>query len=199
MDTLDAIISRHSVPVPFLAEPAPDDAALRRIIAAGSAAPDHGRLRPWRFVVIRGEARSRLGQVFEEALRRREPDAAEAALEQERGRPLRAPLLLAVLVATDPDHAKIPLVEQVLSGGAAVQNMLLAAHALGYGAKWVTGSNAYDGHVKTALGGQADDVIAGFLHLGTVAGEPPAVPHAEPATHGFEWHGPERMTPLGAG
>lgn len=196
MDTLDAIASRHSVPAPFLTDPAPDIASIRRIIAAGSAAPDHGLLRPWRFVVIRGEARHRLGEVFADALVRRIPDADAAAREQERARPTRAPLLIAVLIAADPEHPKIPLVEQILSGGAAAQNMLLAAHALGYGAKWVTGSNAYDEHVKRALGGRPHDVIAGFLYIGTIEREPPAVPHAEPSTHGLEWHGPEQVTPL---
>lgn len=196
MDTLDAIAGRHSVPAPFLAEPAPDDAALERIIAAGSAAPDHGRLRPWRFLVIRGEARDLLGEIFVEALVQRSPDAGEAAKEQERARPIRAPLMIAVLVTTDPHHAKIPLVEQILSAGAAAQNMLLAAHALGYGAKWVTGSNAYDDSVKRALGGGPDDVIAGFLHFGSVTGDPPAVPHAEPSSLGFEWRGRDAVAPL---
>lgn len=197
MDTLDAITGRHSVPAPFLTEPAPDAEAVARIVTAGSAAPDHGRLRPWRFLVIGGEARARMGEVFVDALRAREPDADEAAVEQERGRFLRAPMVVAVLVTLDPDHPKIPAVEQILSGGAAAQNMLLAARALGFGAKWVTGANAYDGRVKEALGGGPGDVIAGFLYLGTPSGEPPKVPHADPAEHGFLWRGPGETEPLG--
>jgi nitroreductase len=187
MDALTAILSRHSVPPAFLAEPAPAGAALERILAAGAAAPDHGRLRPWRFVPIGGDDRVRLGAVFAEALRRRQPDAPDAALEQERQRPLRAPLLIMVAARVASDHPKIPVVEQILSTGAAVQNMLIAAHALGFGAKWVTGDNAYDDHVKAALGLAPGDQIAAFLHLGTIAGTPPLVPHAEPAAHTSAW------------
>ena len=96
MEALEAVLTRQSVAPTFLGEPGPDDAALARILAAGACAPDHGKLRPWRFIVIRGPARERLGEVFVEALARRQPDAPEAAIEQERTRPLRAPLLIAV-------------------------------------------------------------------------------------------------------
>jgi nitroreductase len=189
MEALQAVITRQSVAPAFLGEPAPEGLALERILAAGASAPDHGRLRPWRFIVIRGEARHRLGEVFAEALRKRQPDAPEAALEQERARPLRAPLLIAVAARLDPQHPKIPEIEQILSTGAAVQNVLLAAHAQGFGAKWLTGANAYDEHVKAALGLAADDRLAGFVHLGTIEGTPPAVPHADPREHTTEWTG----------
>ena len=138
MDALEAVLTRHSVPPAFLAEPAPDDATLERILAAGASAPDHGRLRPWRFIVIRGPARARLGEVFAEALVRRQPDAPAPALEQERARPLRAPLLIVVGARLEPQHPKIPEIEQILSTAAAAQSILIAAHALGYGAKWLT-------------------------------------------------------------
>ena len=189
MEALDAVMTRSSVAPAFLAEPAPEGTALERILAAGASAPDHGRLRPWRFIVIRGEARVRLGEVFAAALRQRQPDASEAAIEQERARPLRAPLLIAVVAKVDPQHPKIPEVEQILSTGAAVQNMLIAAHAQGFGAKWLTGANAYDAHVKAALGLCPDDRLAGFVHLGSVDGKPPAVPHADPTELTVEWSG----------
>ena len=190
VEALTVLMSRHSVAPAFLAEPAPDDAALERILAAGAAAPDHGRLRPWRFIVIRGAARARLGDVFAEALQRRTPDAPEAALAQERERPLRAPLLIAVVAKVARDHPKIPEIEQILSTGAAVQNILLAAHALGYGAKWLTGANAYDEHVKEALGLDHDDRLVSFIHIGSLAGDAPKVPHADPRDHTVEWQGP---------
>jgi nitroreductase len=189
MEALEAVITRCSVPPAFLAEPAPDDAALERILAAGASAPDHGRLRPWRFIVIKGTARARLGEVFAAALRRRDPAAPEAALEQARGGPLRAPLVIAVVATIDPRHAKIPEIEQILSAGAAVQNMLLAAHAQGYGGKWLTGANAYDEHVRVALGLATDDRLVAFLYLGSVDGQPPTVPHADPREHAVEWSG----------
>ena len=189
MEALEALLTRQSIAPAFLCEPAPDDAALARMLAAGAAAPDHGKLRPWRFIVIRGQARERLGEVFVEALRRRQPDAPAAAIEQERTRPLRAPLLIAVAAKVDREHAKIPEIEQILSTAAAAQNILLAAHAQGFGAKWLTGANAYDEHVKGALGLTPGDRLIGFIYLGTVDGSPPAVPHADAREHAIEWQG----------
>jgi nitroreductase len=189
MDALAALSTRHSIAPPFLTEPGPDQPMLAQILAAGASAPDHGRLRPWRFIVIRGHARERLGQVFAEALVRRQPDAPAEALEQERGRPLRAPVLIAVVARVDPQHPKIPEFEQILSTGAAVENILLAAHAQGFGAKWLTGANAYDDHVKVALGLTGNDRLAGFVHLGTVDGKPPQVPHADARELTVEWRG----------
>lgn len=189
MNALDAVLTRRSVPPAFLGEPAPDDAALERILAAGASAPDHGRLRPWRFILIRGPARARLGEVFVQALLRRQPDAPAAAVEQERARPLRAPLLIAVAAKVEPQHPKIPEIEQILSTAAAAQNILIAAHAQGFGAKWLTGANAYDEHVKDALGLAPGDRLVGFIHVGTIEGSPPAVPHADPREHVVDWQG----------
>jgi nitroreductase len=189
MDTLAALNTRHSVAPPFLAGPGPDEAMLAQILAAGASAPDHGRLRPWRFIVIRGAARERLGEVFADALAKRQPDAPESALEQERGRALRAPVVIAVVAKLEPKHPKIPEFEQILSAGAACENILLAAHAQGFGAKWLTGTNAYDAHVAAALGLEPDDRLAGFVHIGTVEGAPPQVPHADASACTVEWQG----------
>ena len=190
MEALEAILTRQSVAPAFLREPGPEDAALERILAAGACAPDHGKLRPWRFIVIRGQARERLGEVFAAALLQRQPDAPAAAIEQERTRPLRAPLLIGVAARVAPEHPKIPEIEQILSTAAAAQNMLIAAHAQGFGAKWLTGVNAYDEHVRDALGLAPDDRLIGFIHIGTVDGSPPAVPHADAREHTVEWRGP---------
>jgi nitroreductase len=156
-------------------EPAPDEAALHKIVAAAIRAPDHGRLRPWRFIAIRGEGRSRLGEVFAAALLRRDPAAGATLLEKERRKPLRAPLIL-VAVAQIVSNPKIPASEQVLSAGAAAQNILLASYALGFGAAWKTGDPAYDTGVKQALGLADSDEIVGFLYIGTpkATPEPPA-------------------------
>ena len=132
-----------------------------------------------------------MGEVFADALRQRQPDAPAAALEQERARPLRAPLLVAVAARLDPQHPKIPEIEQILSTAAAAQNILIAAHAQGFGAKWLTGANAYDEQVKRALGLAPSDRLLGFIHLGSVEGSPPAVPHADPREHTVEWQGPD--------
>jgi nitroreductase len=128
--------------------------------------------------------------VFAQALLKRQPDAPAAALEQERARPLRAPLLIAVAAKVDRHHPKIPEIEQILSTAAAAQNILIAAHAQGFGAKWLTGANAYDEHVKQALGLDPDDRLVSFVYLGSRAGEPPQVPHADASAHTVEWHTP---------
>lgn len=190
METLHAVLGRQSVAPAFLGEPAPGGEALERILAAGASAPDHGKLRPWRFILIRGDARARLGEVFAAALVTRQPDAPQAALEQERARLLRSPLVIAIAAKVDPAHPKIPAIEQILSAGAAAQNILLAAYAQGFGAKWVTGANAYDDHVKAALGLAPADHLVGFVHLGTIEGQPPAVPHADAREHTIEWRAP---------
>ncbi len=190
MEALAALLSRHSVAPGFLREPAPAGSALERILAAGAAAPDHGRLRPWRFIVIAGEARARLGELFASALAGRQPDVSEDVLAQERARPLRSPLIIAVAAKLQPEHPKIPVVEQIAATAAAAQNLLLAAHAEGFGGKWLTGPSAYDETVKAGLGLAASDQVIAFIHLGTVEGAPPTVAHAEPAAGTIMWQGP---------
>lgn len=169
MDAMDALMGRVSAAA--LTEPAPDDVTLDRILRAGMRAPDHGRMRPWRFVLVKGGARERLGDLFAEALRRRDPNAAEPMLQAERGKALRAPLIV-VVAATVKDNPKVPPVEQIVAVGAAAQNVLLAAHALGFGAMWRTGANAYDPDLKRALGLSPEDALVGFIYLGTPAKMP---------------------------
>jgi nitroreductase len=164
MDAIEALLTRRSPG--RLTDPAPDDAALKTMLDAAMRAPDHGRLRPWRFIVLRGEARTRLGAVMAEAMRRREPGIPAPALEKERGKPLRAPLIVVIAAALIEGH-KIPAVEQLLAAGAAAQNLQLAAHALGFGAVWRTGAPAYDAYVKQELGLGPADAIIGFMYLGT--------------------------------
>jgi nitroreductase len=187
MDALTALVTRASAVA--LTDPAPDEAALERMLEAAMAAPDHGRLRPWRFIAVRGEARAKLGQLLAETLRAREPQAPDALIEKEKGKALRAPLIL-VAAAHLTDSLKVPAIEQVVAVGAAAQNVMLAAHALGYGAMWKTGAPAYDPRVKTALGLEEGDQIVGFLYLGTAAGPTPGPRRAQPRSSFTEWSGP---------
>jgi len=145
---------------------APDEAALRLIFQSATRAPDHGRLRPWRFIVINSEERARFGEVLADHLRRTKGVASEEALERERRKAFRAPLIVVVAAILRPD-GKIPEIEQILSAGAAAQNMLHAALALGFNAVWKTGGAAYDAQVKTELGLEPKDAIVGFLYMGT--------------------------------
>lgn len=189
MDALDAICTRHSVSPAYLGAPGPGPETLSVLLDAAARAPDHGCLRPWRFLIIQGDARARFGDLVADGLRKRDPAAELGKVEKERLKPLRAPVLIAVIARLQPDHAKIPEVEQILAAGAAVQNLLLAAQALGVGAKWVTGASAYDPHVKAGLGLEAKDLIAGFVFLGSIEGAPPLVPHADAGRLTREWTG----------
>ncbi len=167
MDAIEALTTRASTP--RLGDPGPAPGEVQTILRAALRAPDHGLLRPWRFITIAGEARSRFGDVLAAALSARVPDVPEAAVENERAKPLRAPLILVVAARVDPHHVKIPEIEQVTSAAAAAQNICLSAHALGYGCFWRTGQPAYDASVKRALGLAAKDHIVGFMYVGTPA------------------------------
>ncbi|MBV8910544.1 MAG: nitroreductase family protein, partial [Gammaproteobacteria bacterium] len=138
-------------------------------------APDHGRLRPWRFVLVRPEARARFGELLADHLRRTHPQVSAETLERERLKAFRAPLIVVVAAHCNP-AVKIPLIEQTLSAGAAAHAMMLAAFALGFNAMWKTGGPAYDPVVKATLGLEAGDAIAGFLYLGTERERVPRTP-----------------------
>jgi nitroreductase len=174
MQAIDALLRRRSAKA--LTDPAPDEGALELLLESAVRAPDHGRLRPWRFIVIRGGARERLGELMAAQLRRKQPAASAESLQRERQKALRAPLII-VVAAVCNATAKIPPIEQILAAGAAAQNIMLAATALGFGAMWKTGDAAYDDTVKVALGLEAGAALVGFLYLGTAPADamPPPV------------------------
>ena len=165
---IDLLLSRRSVVANLMEGPGPSAEDLRQILEAGMRVPDHGRLVPWRFLLIRGDARQALGQVIGEAFRRDNPDAEEKRVELERKRFVRAPVVVAVVSKVDRE-AKIPEWEQVLSAGAACQNLLVAALSLGYAAQWLTEWYAYEPLLLKALGLGDGDRIAGFLYIGDAA------------------------------
>jgi nitroreductase len=190
MDALDALTQRVSGS--GLIEPAPDELELHSILSAAMRAPDHGRLRPWRFIVLRGAARNRLGALMGEAYRVRHPDATRAQVEKEAQKPLRAPLVVVVAAKVNA-QSNIPAIEQVLSAGAAAENVMVAAFALGYGCAWKTGDAAYDPAIKAAFDLAPTDAIVGFLYLGTNS-NPPAPPlPLDVSAHVVEW--PDDGTP----
>ena len=171
MDTLEAIVTRMTVPQVKMAAPGPDPEQLRAILSAGAAAPDHGKLRPWRFLVVRGEGRDRLGELFAGAVRQANPNASAEEIEKQRTAPLRAPVVIVVIARINLGAVgKIPEIEQICSTAAAAQNMLLAAHAMGLAGKWSTGKNAYDETIRRGLGVADRDHIVGFLYLGSRGG-----------------------------
>ncbi len=183
MDVFEAITTRASAKA--LSEPAPSDSQIAALLDAGACAPDHGRLRPWRFLVVRGKAREELGELFATSTKARQADATEDALERERRKPLRAPLIL-IVAAVVTAESKIPEIEQLLSAGAAAQNILLAAHGLGFGAIWRTGELAYDPEVVKGLGLSEEARIVGFLYIGSSV-SPPVARRPRLEANATEW------------
>lgn len=172
MDALTLLHSRNSAPK--LTEPGPDQQTLSSILGAALRAPDHARLRPWRFLTIAGDARNRLGDLFVIAGEKRKQAKGEGALlEQEeqkyRAQPLRAPLMV-VVIGCIKEHPKVPAIEQMLSAGCAAHAILLAAQAHGFAGIWRTGDNAFDEVVKEGLGLAVNEEIVGFLYIGSIDG-----------------------------
>lgn len=180
----DFLLTRQS---PWLlGAPAPSPKELDLVFEAALRAPDHGQLQPWRFIVIRDEARAALGEVFVRAARARDPQSDG---ERFRVKAMAAPMLIALGVHVERGH-KVPEIEQLLATAAATMNMLNALHILGYGGFWATGLNSYDESVRQALGLGEEETLVGFLYVGTP--KDAVRPASRPAPEGFvrEWQGP---------
>lgn len=170
-ETIHLLRSRRSVSPVMLTEPGPSPDELDTLLLIAARVPDHGRLTPWRFLVLEGEGRARAGEAIARAFRSDEPDAPEDRVLFERNRLARAPLVVAVVSRAKP-HVKIPDWEQVLSAGAVCMNLVVAANAMGYGTSWLTEWYASDRRVLDALGLDPQERIAAFIHIGT-SKEPP--------------------------
>lgn len=163
MDTLEAILTRHSI-AKVKSDPVPRE-IIEKLLHAAVQAPNHYQVRPWRFVVLTGKSRGALGEVMAQTLKQQHPDLLDEALEKERAKPLRAPVLIAVGVDKSVDP-RVLVIENISSVAAAVENLLLAAHAEGLGAMWRTGSAARDSQVKKFLGFEPDQELLGFVYIG---------------------------------
>lgn len=186
MDALTLLHERNSAPK--LCEPGPDPETLASMLRAAMRAPDHANLRPWRFLLIQGDARASLGKLFADALQARNPDATEPELTKAAAKALRAPLVIAVVVRYT-EHPKVPFIEQQLSAGCAAQSLLLAAEALGYAGIWRTGANAFDDNVMRGLGLAANESLVGFLYVGTRDGRAKPLPDHKPQDFAEVWQG----------
>jgi nitroreductase len=173
MDALEALLTRSSVGV--LQAPAPGAEVLQKVFAAALRAPDHRMLRPWRFITIQGDGLNALGELFVSASRTARPEIEAAEVARLRAMPLRAPMII-VAVATFKDDPKVPHWEQMMSTGAAVQNLLVALHAEGFGSMWRTGSITENADIKQALGLSVADMIVGFVYVGTPGAEKKITP-----------------------
>ncbi len=171
MDTIDLLLSRRSVSAKDMQEPGPTDAQLEQILRCAHRVPDHGKLGPWRFIIFRGDARLAFGKKLAEIYKLAHPDSPEKLLDFQAGLLLRAPVVIAVISATE-DHVKIPHWEQIMSSGAACQNILVAATAMGFGAQWLTEWYGYDETVKQLLTDNPAHRVAGFIYIGSYDEKP---------------------------
>ena len=162
----DYLLTRRSVGIAFLQEPGPNPTELEQILTIGMRVPDHGKIAPWRLIVIDGDNRAKAGQRLAEIAGRNNPSLDEASLEVERKRFLPAPLTIGVISAPQA-HPKVPEFEQLLSAGNVALNLVHAAHALGFAASWVTRWYAFDAEAGAMLGARAGERFVGFVHIGT--------------------------------
>lgn len=167
---IDLLLTRRSALAATLVEPGPNATELELILRAATRVPDHGKLAPWRIQVFAGAERARLGDIFAGAFVSEAPQGAEAAADEGKVDFWRQRVQIAPLVAVvtlTPVEGKIPHFEQLMSGGAVCQNMIIAAHALGYAAQWLTEWPAYSPAVRKALGYGEGDTLLGFIHIGS--------------------------------
>ena len=162
-DAIDLLLSRRSGSAKAMTGPGPSKKQLAQILAAGGRVPDHGKLFPWRFIVFEGKGRERMGGILAEVMESEGERAKQ--VEEERGRFLRAPLVIGVVSAAR-EHIKIPVWEQELSAGAVCQNILIAAHALGFVGNWLTEWYGYHPLVKERMGLKPGERVAGFIYIG---------------------------------
>jgi nitroreductase len=162
----DYLLNRRSVGIAFLAEPGPNQDELEQILRIGTRVPDHGKITPWRLIVIEGENRAKAGEKLAGLVAQRTPGMDEASLDIERKRFLPAPLTIGV-ISSPQDHPKVPEFEQLLSAGNVAFNLLHGAHALGFAASWVTRWYAFDDEAAEMLGARPGERFVGFVHIGT--------------------------------
>jgi len=168
-----------------LVAPAPDDAQMRQIIEVAMRTPDHGKLAPWRFIIVKPEQRDALAQLLETAYRKEKPDAGKLEIEAMHQFAHQAPALV-VTLSSPAKESKIPLWEQELSAGAAVMNLLHGVHALGFAGGWLTGWASFNDDVRNAFG-EAHEKIAGFVFIGTPSRELKERPRPEYDAVVSEW------------
>ena len=168
--TLNLLASRRSVKAKAMVDPGPDRDQLREILKAAMRVPDHGKLSPWRFIVLAGDDREKLGALISQGLKN-EGEVSDKVCEKMAGYATQGPTLI-IAVSSPVEHRAIPSFEQQLSMGAACQTLLIAAHALGFVGQWLTGWAATSTTVHAGLGIKSHEKIAGFIFLGSQEREP---------------------------
>ncbi|WP_240229495.1 nitroreductase family protein [Devosia lacusdianchii] len=162
----DYLLTRRSVGIAFLQEPGPTPSELEQILTIGTRVPDHGKITPWRLVLIAGEDRIKAGEALAAIAKQNTPDLDQASLDIERQRFLPAPLTIGV-ISSPKVHPKVPEFEQLLSAGNVAFNLMHAAYSLGFAASWVTRWYAFDAAAAAMLGVREGERFVGFVHIGT--------------------------------
>jgi len=165
---LTLIHSRQHISPKRLGDPGPDREQIEKILSAAGAAPDHGLLTPWRLIIIPPERRHLLGETFAEALAERDGEATEVQKQEARAKASRGPFLVMVVARLDPELGPTHPQERIISAGCAIQNMLLTAHATGFGAGLSSGRALYSQRLKVLFGLSAHEQPLCFMTLGTV-------------------------------
>ncbi|WP_439133677.1 nitroreductase family protein [Pseudomaricurvus sp.] len=169
-----------------LTEPAPTAEQREVMYRAALRAADHGNLQPWRFLEVEGEGLERLGELYAKAALQDDPNLSDVQRERFRKMPLRAPLVI-VAIAKKIEHPKVPHIEQILATGAAAQNLINGAFAVGVGAYWRSGAMAEHPEVKQGLGLEEGEQIIGFIYLGTRSAPLKTAPKPDPADFFHPW------------
>ena len=172
MNFLDFLETRRSMPSRQLGAPGPTPEQLDRLLGAAIRVPDHGKMVPWRLLLIRGDARRALGSKLADIHARHDPQAPDSVIAKDRDRYNFAPLIVAVIARTAP-NPKVPEQEQILSAGYVAYNLLLGAQALGFGAQILTGWAAYDRDAAAVFGLADNERIVAFVHIGTAVEQAP--------------------------
>lgn len=186
---IENLLTRRSVAANDLCEPGPSDEQLQQILAVAHRVPDHGKIGPWRFVVFKGDARQDFSNKLGEIFARENPEASDKLTQFESERIIRAPLVIAVIASPVVDHPKVPQWEQLLSVGAACQNILVAALALGFGAQWLTEWYSYNEKVNVLLKLKPHEKIAGFIYIGSYREKPSERPRPALEERLSYWNG----------
>lgn len=185
---LHALDARRSVPAKQLGEPGPDAATLMRMLTSAVRVPDHGKLVPYRFLRLAGDARHSLGAFLAERALQRDPQVSAAQLDKDRQRFSHAPLIITVIASPRP-NPKVPEAEQLMTAGCVCFALLQAAQAFGFGAQWLTAWMAFDPAVHAHLGLAEGEQIAGFIHIGTPKTAVPERERPDPAALLQDWEG----------
>lgn len=167
---LDFLSRRRSSKIKAIGEPGPSPEQLETILRTAARVPDHGKLAPWRFIVLTGDARSKAGALLRDAWLHEDPAAAPAKLDLEAERFLRAPAVVAVVSSLK--DGKAPEWEQVLSAGACCFNLCLAANAQGFATTWLSEWYSYNPVFQKAMGLTPNERFAGFIYIGTAQTPP---------------------------